>query len=250
MEKLHEIAKSKLAPAFEANLQINQRLQQLERKLTAAEMPPTRIIVLLDEFYVELFENAEIAQTFKYALVSLSITTGAPSVLAHLSRWALGSRGMGALVCLVFLQKEGIADELTSRKQPIASQSQRGGSKNNSSCNMILASLIEAPEAVQILATFLEATYAAIFDFFPPETTALLNSLFFDYCKTWVREALPVSGCRAAMVALVGRLLHSPLRTLWQRTYDWLADPDFSHPEMAAFAKDARLLKRSTFSTP
>jgi hypothetical protein len=150
---------------------------------------------------------------------------------------------MGALVCLVFLQKEGIADELTTRQQPIVSQPRGGENKKNPSCNMILSSLIEAPDAVQVLATFLEATYGAILDFFPLDTIALLNNLFFDYCKTWVREALPNQGCRAAMVALVGRLLHSPLEALWQRTYDWLADPDFSHPEMAAFARDVRLLQ-------
>jgi energy-coupling factor transporter ATP-binding protein EcfA2 len=241
IEKLREVARNKLAPVLEEDRKIDRRLQQLGRQLAETGVPLSKVIVLLNEYYRGLFDDAqEIAPTFKYAIVALAMNE-LPSVLAHLSRWALGTSGMGALVCLLFLQKEGIADELTARKQWLATP-QADGSRKDSTCNMVLASIIDSPEAVRVLATFLGDMYAALLDFSPPDLAALLKNLLFDYCKVWIHEALPIPSCRAAMVELVGRLLKSNVEDLWQRTYEWLtSDPDFSKPDMAAFARDARL---------
>ena len=117
LEKLKVIAEFRLAPAFEQSSEFSRRINQLDRNLAASRTVEANLIkqVLgeLRTFYLESFEHeAEIAASFKYSIVSLSMTSGLVPVLAALSRWTFGASGMGALVCLVFLQDGCIAEEL------------------------------------------------------------------------------------------------------------------------------------------
>ena len=180
------------------------------------------------------------AQTFKYTLVSLCLTTGFTSVIGHLRSWALGSSGMEALICLVFMQGEGIASELTARKMVVVNAE---GRDESITCNAILASLMGDSAATKIFADFLQTMYAALLNFFPPDVAAPLTRLIFDYLKDWIRESLRIPPCRVAMVELTACLLRSNLKELREGTFDWLsADPALQESsEMVQFGRDARL---------
>jgi hypothetical protein len=243
LTRLREIAERHLATAFERSQTIGRRIDQLDRNLTSLRNVEASILkqVLgeLRKFYLESYEkDREIATCFTYSLVSLAMTCGLTPVLAALSQWSLGTPGMGALVCLIFLQDDGLASELTESVVPIGLDED---GTELVSCNLILASVIDDPHRVQVLVRFLQTMYAGLLDFFPPDAAVLLTHTIFEYLKTWVRESLPIPRCRVAMVETVGGLLRSNLKELYERTYDWLSsDADFRSGEMELFVRDAR----------
>ncbi len=244
LEKLKYIAEIHLVPAFEASREIRLLMDQLDRKLAGIRSEEAALVrEILDNFGVfylaSLKGDVEIAESLKFTLVSLSMTSGLAPILATLSQWALGSSGMGALVCYVFLMEGGIASELTRRRMGLVLHS--ADRIEIVPCSAILASLADDSHAVQSVVRFLETMYAVLLEFFPPDAAASLTHVLFDHLETWVQESLPTPLCRTAMVELVGRLLRSNLNELYERTYDWLsAGSEFSKGDMASFAKDAR----------
>jgi hypothetical protein len=242
MDKLLDIAESRLAPAFQAGRDIDQQLRQLDTQLSKLNTHEAalfrEVLPALGQFYASLLKDeAELAETFKYTLVSLCLSAGFPSVITHLTSWAHGSSGMEALICLVFLQDEGIARELSSRKVVVVN----ADDNQRITCNAVLASLVDDSGAVRVFADFLKTMYAGLVNFFSLDLSAPLTRLVFEYLKDWVRESLPLPDCRKAMVELTVRLLRSNLTELRQRTFDWLSsEPAMLESEMVQFARDAR----------
>ena len=237
MSKLKGIAESHLGHVFD---NLGEFLRDLERAVASlGRFEATAVRRALRTFYVQLLDKGvELTEALNYALVSIAITVGLRPVLEALRDWTMSSPGMGALVCIWFLQDGGIAPELTRRVFEVVPM--EGDRTESIACNGVVAFLLEDPSTNDVLFRFLQTTYAAAADFFPPDLALSLNRLVFDFLCEWVRDSISKPLCRRAMVELGGRLLGSGLGSLRERTFDWLSALGASDGEMAAFSRDCR----------
>lgn len=245
--RLKSIAETKLAVYLSHNNEILRIMRSIERELEKSKhkrKEAFRLIaaheVLKELGFILLRHRAPAFFAMQYALVALCLAKGPIEVFTELRQWLRGSEGLRGLVCLLYLQSDGIADELsglvTTREE--ASQSGDKCSKPKAGpaypdetkkvdigekrlrVNPIVAALIQAPNAAARFAQFLEDIFANFNTVFPLVGAHYLREAFFNHLSACVVETSEFPRGLKALEDVFVRLLTSPLADLRMQIMD------------------------------
>lgn len=245
MTELGAVAREHLAPLIANEQRASRLMSQVEHSLQ--EWNTVRSAVELLTYHAKLLEWAcdlysekgHIFVALQLTLNSLCATRGPIPVIAQLRKWiAEGGWTAGVLVALMFLQENGIADDL--RKAKVTA----GEGLPGVSCNPLVVWMGEGEDEVRQVARFLGDIFESL------STRFMVARGLQRFCAAsleahltdWVRDALPVPGYAAAMRTLIQTLaplndgmLREPLMAL-------LRKPSFrDDPRMRTFAASVSL---------
>jgi hypothetical protein len=225
-------------------LKILERIENVFRDRSPDEIDKINLAVyaeLLREIVRRIFaQDAGILFAIQYTLVSMCLTLDPIRVFEELSLWMGQSRkSTSALIALLFLQEDGVAEELERRPVEIPLDETDGGA--TAACNPIVVSMISSEKSVRKLARFLVEVYEGFSTFFPVKYKRYPRKSFLMHLKLWAKSSLQVEKCRAAMKQLFVELLQSPNQELYKQIYNNLNnDPEFCHEgaELFDFANE------------
>lgn len=249
MRALGAVVREHLVPWTEDDERVRRALTRLEnvarqhgRKVAAAALR-TRVAILRALASEPNVERAgrflEHLLAVQFALALLSAARGPVPVLTEMRRWiAEGGWKTGAVVALLFLEEDGIADRLGAWS---------GGSNAEGAApsrNLLVEALLEGDDAVRLTARFLGEVGEALRTPFAADSalqeTAMQN--LQAHLADWARGALPVPEHAAAVGALFHALASTHDGILREPLAALLAGPEFAgDPRMRAFAASVRL---------
>ena len=159
-------------------------------------------------------DQMKVLLALQYALVSLCITLNPIDLFKELRIWMKGSDGLRALSALIFLQTNGIAEELNgySSVRPAGTPNAANAIENATPIIVALATGSEQSQATFSL--FLEDVFGSFYYFFPQEVARYLREAFFEYLWLWIEGSISVPQARKCMELVVVRLLTSANRDL------------------------------------
>jgi hypothetical protein len=243
MAKLKSIAESKLAVYLAHNDEIVSAIQEIEEefeKSRPAQNEAVQLIaahIFLRELGFALMRHSgPVFFAMQYSLVALCLAKGPIEVFTELRRWLRGNEGLRSLVCLLYLQSDGIADELSgfimtkeeetnAEKHSNAEAASGKGKvlrseKNRARANPIVAALTQASDAPERFVQFLEDIFANFNTVFRQGRTNYLRDAFFNHLQSCVVETSEFSRGLKALEDVFVRLITSPLAELKMQTMD------------------------------
>lgn len=245
MAELAAIAREHLAPMIAGGQQASRLLTQVENSLEERNSVLREAVLLsyharLLEWAYDLYSaKGHIFVALQLTLNSLCATRGPVPVLAQLRKWiAEGGWTVGVLVALMFLQENGIADDLKKAKVTAAGHP-------GVSCNPLVVWMGEGDDEVRQVARFLGDVFESL------STRFLVARGLQRFCAAsleehltdWIRDSLPVDEYARAMKTLIESLaalndgmLRNPLAALLRKPAFLRGDP-----RMSAFAASVRL---------
>lgn len=188
----------------------------------------SNVASMLKNLISELFSNQlPLLTAFQYALISLCIDTNINKVLEMLERWIKRSEGLGALISLLYLQKDGIAEELDSHQIRFALETCPESSNSFVEISPIVLSLAyESEHSQKNLAGFLENIFCSFNAFFPSDIRKYLSASYIDHLGLLIKGSLLVPCARSAMLSVTYRLLNSKNTDLVTACHKFLSAPD------------------------
>lgn len=197
-------------------------LQKLQRVIRAVETEArndvdhgaemTELSRVLRRLSQRLFaDQMKVLLALQYALVSLCITLNPIDLFKELRIWMKGSDGLRALSALIFLQTNGIAEELNGYSSVMPTCTPNA-IENATPIIVALATGSEQSQATFSL--FLEDVFGSFYYFFPQEVARYLREAFFEYLWLWIEGSISVPQARECMELVVVRLLTSANRDL------------------------------------
>ncbi|MBZ5494580.1 MAG: hypothetical protein LAO76_26950 [Acidobacteriia bacterium] len=242
MARLKNIAEAKLAVYLSHNDEILRIMQNIEREFKKPNHTRKEAFQLIaaHEFLKELGfallrHHGPVFFAMQYSLVALCLAKGPIEVFTELRKWLRGNEGLRSLVCLLYLQSDGIADELSGfimtkeemvaekredAKADSAERKETRSAKKHARANPILTALSQSPDSPVRFAQFLEDIFANFNTVFRMGRTNYLREAFFNHLRSCVVESGEFPRGRKALEDVFVRLLTSPLVELKMQTMD------------------------------
>jgi hypothetical protein len=232
---LERIAQGKLVPLMEDVQRIGRLIENTRNAFAQESSAETAIGLwiyqdMLGDLAARLF-NQE-SRTFvgvQYALGTLSLNTNPIIVFKELRHWIESSnQATGALVALMFLNKDGIAAMLESRQVEVSND--ESATVDRKTCNPMIVALTAGQESVLEMARFLATMFESfsVKFIFPKEFMRYLRESFLFHLQAWVEESLPIESCRKATEQLFVELMRVHQGVLFEPIYQLLNSPEFS----------------------
>ncbi|HEY6252455.1 MAG TPA: hypothetical protein VI685_21070, partial [Candidatus Angelobacter sp.] len=256
LDKLGTIAEKKLAPHLAQTNEIARVLRQIEQEFKERKPNPKQALQLivahelLEEWGLAIMEGQEpILFAMQYAIVALCLVNDPMRVFQQLRKWLRGTEGLRGVMCLFYLESEGIADEL-SKWEEEPEQTTAPGEKSKPS-NPVIVGLASDAQAPARFAEFLEDIFANFNTVFPLQAARYLREAFFNRLVVWVAGATEFPKGLKALEDVFVRLLTSPISDLKRQTLDLLrTDEVFLKEGSREKEFAARVLKRGLTESP
>jgi len=247
MGKFRQIAERKLVEPIDNTRRLDKILNRIENvvkdhKLDAIDsMALAAYHTILREIADRVYnQEGPILFAIQYAIVSLCLALDPLDVLGALEEWITSAEpALGGLAALIFLQENGIAEELERRRVEIPRPGDDTDARDQS-CNPLVISIASSHNSVRRMARFLESMFGIFSSFFPPRSRQYLRKSFLFHLKAWAKDSSEVDVCRSAIEQLFAELLASSNRELSDQLFSYLrADSDFAPKdgELSQFAK-------------
>ncbi|MGH9755039.1 MAG: hypothetical protein ACREA2_19860 [Blastocatellia bacterium] len=244
MYELGNIAERKFTEKFEDTRRLDRIINRIE---SALENRPTSELETMDLLFFRAVlseiahrvfsEEGGLLFVLQYAIVSLCLEVDPLRVFEELQKWTVGRKeALAALIALIFLQENGIAEELEKKSIEIPGAG-TAASATTPRCNPIVISIAASDQAVRQMAKFLTTIFQSFYDFYPSRSRNYLQKSFLMHLKSWAQNASSVERFRGVVARLFAELLVSPNQVLGDRIYDLLTkDAEFTDEKLPLFA--------------
>ena len=253
LEKIKEIAERRLISRIEDTRRIDKILNRVENTLADLDLEAIDALTLavshkiLSDLAERVYAEEGVALVaIQYALVELSLQVDPLQVFDELAKWVTPKQeALGAILALMFLQNEGIADELRKKQIGIVGEDDENTEQK---CPPLILSFASGETKVKQMAIFLEKIFGSFSDFFPPRSRRYLRRSFLLHLKQWATDSLSVPRCFEATAQLAALLMSSKNDELSQQIYHLLqGDKDFIEPDAKLFQFAKRVFELSLF---
>ena len=244
MAQLKNIAETKLAVYLSHSDEILRAMQNIEREFNTSSHTRKEAFHLIAAHkflkklaFFLLRQHGPVFFAMQYSLVALCLAKGPIEVFTELRKWLRGNEGLRSLVCLLYLQSDGIADELSGfimtreeaaaekcddAKAPSAEEKEKDArsKRRYARAHPIAASLDQSPDSALRFAQFLEDIFANFNTVFRMGRSNYLREAFFNHLRSCVVETREFPRGLKALEDVFVRLITSPLTELRVQTMD------------------------------